>query len=160
MINPDKCNGCRRCEVVCSFVNHDECNPSLSRIKIVKVEKNGINLPMVCQHCETPVCMDVCPVNALIREEKTHAIILTSDLCIGCRACMIICPYGAISIDPETRSILKCNLCGGDPECVKVCEPKALDFVDADKADMFRKRSAMELFSSHILKIRKEANID
>ncbi|MDO9535455.1 MAG: 4Fe-4S dicluster domain-containing protein [Bacillota bacterium] len=125
-INAELCTGCRACELVCSLSKYDACNPRKSAISIMKVEAYGIDLPVVCQHCDSPLCRDVCPVNALTRNTDTGAINLLSDVCIGCRACTLVCPYGAIKLDPDTGKTIKCDLCGGDPKCVKFCETGTL----------------------------------
>lgn len=125
-INPDLCTGCRVCELVCSLVKENECNPRKSRIRVIKIDREGFDLPLFCQHCGEPLCREVCPVKALSRDPQTGAIILNPDLCIGCRSCTLACPFGHISFDSEAGICRKCDLCGGDPQCVRFCETKAL----------------------------------
>ena len=76
---------------------------------------------MVCQQCEDPLCMAMCPAGALSRSPETHAVVVDPDKCLGCRTCVEVCPFGAPSVDPRTGKSEKCNLCDGDPTCVKVC---------------------------------------
>lgn len=129
LIDPDKCTGCRRCEVACSFFKEQECNPAKSRVRVAKEEKDFINVPFLCVHCDKPYCQEVCPVEAIFRDENTSAILVNEDTCIGCRLCAIACPIGAIYLDPEKGTILKCDLCNGDPKCVKYCDVKALQYI-------------------------------
>jgi Fe-S-cluster-containing hydrogenase component 2 len=143
--------------MACSFEKAKEFNPVKSRVKIMKNEEQGIDYPVICEHCEDPPCMMVCPVEAISRDPKTDAVILNEDTCVGCRACMIACPYGAISIDITRRKIIKCDLCNGDPKCAKWCEPGAIQFVRADRADIAKKRGMMEKMSAAILESRKAA---
>jgi len=102
---------------------------------------------MVCQQCKTPLCMEACPVNALARDEKTGAIVVDEDRCVGCRVCVMICPIGGVFIDPVTNLAYKCDLCEGDPECVKHCDLEAIKFLPKDLADLSKKRADSEKLS-------------
>jgi Fe-S-cluster-containing hydrogenase component 2 len=77
--------------------------------------------------------MHACPLN-IIKREKTGAIVVDEEKCVGCGLCVQSCPYGAITVDPITKRALKCDLCNGDPECVKHCPGGALSYLDVDKA--------------------------
>jgi len=143
-INPKRCTGCRMCEVACSFFKEKECNPALSRIHIIKWERSGVDIPVVCQQCEEAPCMLVCPVKALARDQKTNAVLINYDLCIGCKLCLMACPISGISIHVEKRKVIKCDLCDGAPKCVKFCETGAIKFVPAPVATLLRKREAVE----------------
>lgn len=142
-VDVDKCVGCRTCEVTCSLKNTGQSNPTRSRIRVIRYEKLGHfhnYIPMVCQQCSEPLCMDACPVNALSRNNETGAVVVDEDNCIGCRVCTMVCPIGGVSIDPVTKIAVKCDLCGGDPECVKVCDQEALRLVSRDVMDLQMKR--------------------
>ncbi len=75
-VDIEKCVGCRTCEVACSLKNTGTVNPTRSRIRIVRYEKQGEFhnfIPMVCQQCSTPLCLEACPVNAISRDlERAH----------------------------------------------------------------------------------------
>jgi Fe-S-cluster-containing hydrogenase component 2 len=135
MIDPSRCTGCRMCEMACSLHHEQACGRSYARVKVVKFELEGIDMPVLCQHCTSAPCTTLCPTGALVRDEPTGAVVLLDQLCIGCRMCAIACPFGAIGIDPrgERAPILKCDLCEGDPQCVRFCEPGALQFVRRDQ---------------------------
>lgn len=128
IFNAELCTGCRACELACSFQCEGVFAPSKSRIRIVKMDEDGIDVPVGCEHCEDAVCMMVCPVKALSRDESTGAVLLDDEVCIGCKECMVVCPFGAIYYDEEKRVFFKCDLCGGDPECVKWCFTKAIEY--------------------------------
>ena len=151
-IDPDKCTGCRICEMACSFGKIKECNPSRSRIHVVKIERLGVDMPIVCQHCEVAPCIKVCPVGAIAKDPKTAAVLIAERACIGCRACMIICPYGAITIDPENRTAVKCDLCEGDPRCAKQCPTGAIRYVTTNLGSRLRMKSVLERFVESTLK--------
>lgn len=143
-VDIEKCTGCKTCEEVCSLKNTGRVQPSRSRIKVIRYEKRGEYhnyIPMVCQQCSTPLCMEACPTNAISRNETTGAMIVDQDACVGCRVCSMACPIGGISIDPVSNTAFKCDLCGGDPECVKYCDVEALTYVSLDKLDQSMKRS-------------------
>ena len=102
-------------------VKFGECNPKKAAINIVRDEFNRYEFPIVCFQCDDPVCLKFCHQNAY--EIKDGVIIRDEDRCIGCRLCAVICPYNAVTtIDDE---IIKCDLCGGDPMCVKYCSTEA-----------------------------------
>lgn len=84
--------------------------------------------------------MGVCPVGAIRRDTKTEAVLIDRDACIGCRVCMIACPFGAITFDLDRRRPIKCDLCEGDPRCVKFCETRALTYGSLVEAEYDRKR--------------------
>lgn len=147
IIDQKKCTGCRRCEMVCSVFHYGVSNPSRSRINVIKWEDVGFYLPMVCQHCEEAACMSVCPKNAIYRDEKFDRVMINYDLCIGCKMCVMACPFGAMGMDTKERNVMKCDYCDGDPQCVDFCDIKAIDYVEADKATLKRKREAGLEFS-------------
>jgi Fe-S-cluster-containing hydrogenase component 2 len=120
------CTGCRSCELACSFKHERFFSPALSRIRIVRNDEDGYDVPTGCEHCEDAPCIAVCPTKAITRDGETGAVILNMDLCIGCKQCMTVCPFGAIIYDPERKVFIKCNLCEGDPECVKWCFTRAI----------------------------------
>ena len=149
-VDLERCTGCRTCEAVCSLKNTGRVQPSRSRIKIVRYEKLGEYhnyIPMVCQQCTTPLCMEACPTNAISRNEETGAMVVDEDACVGCRVCGMACPIGGVSIDPVTNIAIKCDLCDGDPECVKYCDIEAISYVPLDKLDSTMKRKKSQKIS-------------
>lgn len=155
MVNPQLCTGCRICELVCSLSHEEECNPLKSRIRVFKIKEEGIDIPGVCQQCETPLCADVCPVDAISRDPDTGALLIREELCIGCRACTAVCPYGAITMDISKRIMIKCDLCEGDPKCVKFCVTKALVYDRPEVVDTLRQESALRTLVKPLLKSRE-----
>lgn len=151
-VDPEKCTGCRLCEIACSLSHENVSNPSRARIHIVKWENEGLYIPMVCQQCDNPICETVCPMGALKRDERTGALLINYDLCVGCKLCVMFCPLGGIGID-KNRKILKCDLCDGDPLCVKFCIPNALQFIDANTINLRKRRIAAEKFSDLMKKL-------
>ena len=141
-VDPEKCTGCKVCELICSLHHENEINPMKSRIHVISWEDEGIDVPMVCQQCETPMCEAVCPAHATYRDPQTGAMLINEEICLGCRMCMIACPFGGPSINSDTRKTIKCDLCQGEPKCVDFCVTQALQYVPASKAILLRKRAA------------------
>lgn len=116
------CVGCQECELVCSLTKTGIFNPKLARLK-VKFSENGITYPIICRHCLKPLCREACPVEALSTNLETGAVVLDEAKCIGCRACVEACPFGAIQVGPAGE-ILKCDLCNGNPVCAQFCSKR------------------------------------
>jgi len=92
-------------------------------------------------------------MRAIKRDPKTGAMLIDSALCVGCRLCVLFCPFGGVEIDAKTGKIMKCDLCGGEPVCVKFCDPEALRYVNATVANTRRRRVAAERFSELMKKL-------
>jgi Fe-S-cluster-containing hydrogenase component 2 len=129
--HPEKCTGCRICEIICSTVKENIINPKKARIRIVTVYPGTIDYPVVCKQCEKPPCVAACPVGAINVDEKTKAVLVNSDACIGCESCVNACPYSAIAMHPHNGKKLAviCDLCGGEPACVKWCPSAAIELI-------------------------------
>ena len=122
VVDHQKCTGCRLCEMVCSAKHTGVNSPNRSRIHVIKWPMDGFELPMLCQQCEEAPCIAVCPKEALARDLTLGRVTLDYDLCIGCKMCVIACPFGGMGIDAVLRQVIKCDLCDGDPVCVRFCE--------------------------------------
>ena len=144
MIHPDKCNGCRECELACSARQNGEFRQPLSLIRVGTFEREGLSVPSACQQCYTAACVAVCPTSALTNNREAGVVELNRSNCNGCRLCVIACPFGNAEFDEETKAVLRCDLCDGDPECVKVCKPRALEYVENCLAAASRKQAAMK----------------
>ncbi len=123
-----KCTGCRICELACSAKHEGSFRPSYARLKIIKYDDLGLDIPNVCGPCEEAPCVDVCPVYAMRRDPITKMTFLDHDKCILCKTCVGACVNGVILLDTEKMRIIKCDHCGGDPECAKVCPTGAIKY--------------------------------
>jgi len=148
VIDHEKCTGCRQCELVCSVFHTGASNPSRSRIRVIKWEHIGVYLPITCQNCETPFCIEVCPTKACHRDLKTYRVLIDKDKCIGCRTCIIACPFGAPSFDRVERVTVKCDYCDGEPQCARFCEVGAIKYLDAGEASGLKQYAAAEKFTN------------
>ena len=132
--DPTTCVGCRTCEIVCSLSHDDTCQPSLARIHTLYDPQHALVklavMPEVCRQCNMADCYLACENEALVLDPKTGARIIDPEKCEGCGECFKACPYDMI-VENETMGIFsKCDLCGGDPMCVKFCPADALKFVE------------------------------
>ncbi|MFB0550975.1 MAG: 4Fe-4S dicluster domain-containing protein [Nitrososphaeria archaeon] len=147
VVDPEKCTGCRICEPVCSLAHGGACNPAEARIGVVNWYCEGISVPMVCQHCEKPPCTEVCPTNALKRNSETGAILIDPGLCMGCRMCLVVCPFGALSLKDGEEIPIKCDLCNGEAKCASFCPTGAIQYISATQTNMSKRRAAADRIS-------------
>jgi Fe-S-cluster-containing dehydrogenase component len=82
----------------------------------------GAEVPHLCTQCSNYPCVTSCPVKSLSVDEKTGAVINDTERCISCSKCIEACPGKVPFLHPATRKATICDLCGGEPECAKICE--------------------------------------
>ena len=133
-IHPEKCTGCLRCELACSYMQTGDYQPAKSVIRVSPFEGHTSYAPYTCTQCAEGWCMTACPVGA-ITISAVGAKDVLDDRCVGCKLCTIACPYGTMFYDPDTRKAFKCNLCGGAPACAEVCPTAAITFEDVATRD-------------------------
>lgn len=155
MVHPDRCVGCNACEMTCAFEHEGSQRYEASRVHIYSWKKEGVSVPMVCQQCSDAACVNVCPTGAMHRNPVTAQIELDKDKCIRCRMCTMACPFGNSVYDALTDSILKCDTCGGDPACVKMCPTDALEFVE----DTVSTKSRQKAFAQRMKEIFQDMPI-
>lgn len=122
--DPRLCVGCRRCEVACADFHFGAISPTLSRIRVAKLEPIGIDMSVACLSCIEKSCL-ICPTDALSVGEN-GTIDLDTDQCDACEVCVDACPVGAIGFHNDLP--LFCNLCDGEVSCVKACPSGALSY--------------------------------
>jgi carbon-monoxide dehydrogenase iron sulfur subunit len=151
LVNRDVCSGCRACEVACVAHHEGRFGTATARIRVVKVEALGIDQPHVCRQCGTAEaaalapCVAACPVGALSKDEHTGAIRIRAETCIGCAACVDACPFGMAALHPETGTAIICDLCGGDPACVKRCATGAIVYAEGNAGARARREALTDL---------------
>jgi carbon-monoxide dehydrogenase iron sulfur subunit len=115
-----------------------------------------IPVPLLCKHCENAPCAIVCPTEAIQVDGEFGFKVLNKDRCIGCRSCLLSCPFGLISMDKEGKAAQKCDMCverfqeGIEPVCVQVCPRGALSVkkIPESVAEV-RKSTVEQMLKSH-----------
>ena len=132
VVDRDICGLCRTCEAVCTLTNDGVGSPELARIQVVKNFQEFDVEPSPCLQCVEPKCLRACPVAALSVDTAagTNARVIDEETCVGCYRCIDACPFDPprTRFDTEEKVAVKCNLCGGDPQCVKYCPSGALKY--------------------------------
>jgi carbon-monoxide dehydrogenase iron sulfur subunit len=159
IFSPDRCTGCALCELICSLVHTKTCNPARSRIRILKMEQKFVVTQTFCQQCEDAACIAVCPVSAIKKNESLGTLEIDQELCVECKLCIKACPFKGIYRDEIDEKIIACDLCGGEPECVKYCETKAIEFLEKDPVVIQKKRKSLQELE-RLLKLLKENKSD
>lgn len=149
-----RCMGCKTCELACAVVHsrsrrtaapimHDlyaaiaEEPAPAPRVRVLGVSLEHypqIYMPVQCRHCEKPPCVAACVTGALSRD-PSGKVELRPERCIGCRMCVMVCPYGAIRVHRRLGVAIKCDLCPQEPipACVSACPTKALIYAEEDE---------------------------
>ncbi len=151
LVDTTRCIGCRSCEVACStthnnFVPDTKTDNALAEVRDTsdkqytvvnryKTEKGDIFVKKQCLHCWQPACAAACLVNAMLKT-KQGPVTWDGDKCMGCRFCMISCPFDIPKFEYSgwNPRIQKCNMCyerlqeGKRPACVESCPTDALMF--------------------------------
>lgn len=153
-IDTSACAKCKACQIACQDTND---LPAHMRWRRVLPYEGGSWIPhpndkslmipsgmfsyaisVSCMHCEDPICAQVCPTGATIKDEN-GIVYVDPDKCIGCRYCEWACPYGARHFDDTAGVMTKCNFCrnllaqGKNPACVDACVMRALKFGDLEE---------------------------
>jgi Fe-S-cluster-containing hydrogenase component 2 len=144
VVRPDLCSGCRACEVACVAEHEGRFGTGAARIRVTKIEPLGVDHPHVCRLCLPAPCLKACPTGALSRCSFTTSILVDREDCIGCYACVGACPFGVVSQHPATGAVLICDLCGGDPACVRRCATGAIRYATLNEGSR-QKRERLSL---------------
>jgi anaerobic carbon-monoxide dehydrogenase iron sulfur subunit len=138
LARPDRCLGCRSCELACSRAHNggsdqtgERPRPSGVTISSGLVTRDAVKRMMIypvrCHQCDDPVCMMAC-LSGAITQRDDGLVVIDEEHCVGCRLCTVACPFGAITMDESRGKAVKCDLCDGraSPACVQACLVNAL----------------------------------
>jgi Fe-S-cluster-containing dehydrogenase component len=145
-VDPHRCIGCHACEHACS-----ECEThkghSMIHIEYLDRESSVQTVPMVCMHCHSPTCADVCPADAIKRSGDGRVMTARKPRCIACSNCVLACPFGVPKMMTEFELMMKCDMCydrtstGRKPMCAAVCPSGALYYGTREEVAQLRARS-------------------
>ncbi|MDP8954499.1 MAG: dimethyl sulfoxide reductase anchor subunit [Actinomycetota bacterium] len=144
-VDLDACTGCKACVTACHALNGLDDGESWRTVGSVHVEVAEPfqqTVTAACHHCVEPACLAGCPVNAYEKDPATGIVAHLDDQCIGCRYCVLTCPYEVPRYNPERGIVRKCDLCadrleaGEAPACVQSCPNAAIrvSVVDTEAA--------------------------
>ena len=142
-IDPGRCIGCQACVHACS-----ECDThrghSMIHLEYVEREWTTQTTPVVCMHCDTPTCAEVCPADAIKRTGDGVVQTARKPRCIACNNCVLACPFGVPKMKSDFELMMKCDMCydrtsvGKKPMCATVCPSGALYFGTRDEIERLR----------------------
>ena len=143
VVDLDRCIGCHSCEIACKNENEvvlgSYWNKVLHRGPVgTWPDLEEYYLPTHCMQCENAPCVNVCPTGASYRDPETNIVLVDKSKCIGCKYCMMACPYGVRSWNVKENVVEKCTLCqqltsaGEPPACVGACCAAARYYGDFD----------------------------
>lgn len=145
-IDPARCIGCQACVHACS-----ECEThkghSLIHLDYVDRGCSTQTVPVVCMHCESPTCAEVCPADAIKRSADGRVMTARKPRCIGCNNCVLACPFGVPKMMVRFDLMMKCDMCydrtstGRRPMCATVCPSGALYYGPREEVERLRPRS-------------------
>lgn len=159
-IDVKKCLACRSCEIACA-IQHSESKTLTGAIKERPAPQARVNvegtrefsIPLQCRHCEEAPCIKICPTNAILKTDKEGPVVVDEQLCIGCKWCVLACPFGVINLGHKGRVAIKCDLCMERlkedqlPECVISCPTESIKFVSLDELLKDKKQKVIKEFS-------------
>jgi Fe-S-cluster-containing dehydrogenase component len=142
-LDPRRCIGCNACVQACT-----ECDThkgySMMQLDYVDAVASPQTVPVVCMHCDSPTCAEVCPADAIKRTGDGVVQSARKPRCIACNNCVLACPFGVPKMHTGMHLMMKCDLCydrtsvGKKPMCCSVCPSQALFFGTRDEVERLR----------------------
>lgn len=145
-IDPGRCIGCQACVQACA-----ECDThkghSMIQLDFLDRAVSTQTVPVICMHCDSPTCAEVCPADAIKRTADGVVQTARKARCIACNNCVLACPFGVPKMNTGANLMMKCDMCydrtsvGLKPMCASVCPSQALFFGTRDEIERMRPRS-------------------
>jgi Fe-S-cluster-containing dehydrogenase component len=145
-IDPSRCIGCQACVQACT-----ECDThrgvSMIQLDFVDRAVSTQTVPVICMHCDSPTCAEVCPADAIKRTGDGVVQTARKPRCIACNNCVLACPFGVPKMNTSLELMMKCDMCydrtsvGLRPMCASVCPSQALFYGTRAEIERTRPRS-------------------
>ena len=124
LVERRRCTGCNSCVFACSLFHDGVVRPSTARLHVLR-HQSIVDVPIICWHCPDAPCVEACPTTpkAIVRDPATNVVkFVDENICVQCGNCIAACPPEFLRPHPDTGRPLFCDLCDGDPQCVKACD--------------------------------------
>lgn len=145
-VDPGRCIGCQACVQACT-----ECDThrgySMIQLDYIDRASSPQTVPVVCMHCDSPTCAEVCPADAIKRTGDGVVQTARKPRCIACNNCVLACPFGVPKMNTPMNLMMKCDMCydrtsvGLKPMCASVCPSQALFFGTREEIERLRPNS-------------------
>jgi len=136
LIDYATCSGCQSCVLACSMEKAGVFSPTQSLITLRKLEGQCVSIPILCEHCQDPPCLPACPTGAIAVDPSAA------------------CPFGPETIKFHNGKAALCDLCGGDPQCSRICQQKAVAYMPVTRA-AWQKKWALAAERQRLLQSRE-----
>jgi Fe-S-cluster-containing dehydrogenase component len=164
-VDPARCIGCQSCIQACA-----ECDThkgqTMIQLDYVDRSRSTQTLPVICMHCESPTCAEVCPADAIKRTDDGVVQTARKPRCIACNNCVLACPFGVPKMNSGMQLMMKCDMCydrtsvGLKPMCASVCPSQALAFGTREEMARLRPRSTpVNTFQFGAQAVRTKVNV-
>ena len=146
-IDPSRCIGCQACVQACRECDSHK-GQTMIQLDYIDRSLSTQTVPVVCMHCDSPTCAEVCPADAIKRTEDGIVQTARKPRCIACNNCVLACPFGVPKMQTSMNLMMKCDLCydrtsvGLKPMCATVCPSQALFYGTREEIERLRPRSA------------------
>jgi Fe-S-cluster-containing dehydrogenase component len=146
-IDPGRCIGCQACVQACGECDTHKGRPMI-HLEYADRARSTQTVPVVCMHCDSPTCAEVCPADAIKKNEEGVVLSARKPRCVACSNCVLACPFGVPKMMADYDLMMKCDLCydrtsaGKKPMCATVCPSGALFFGTRVEVQRQRPRSA------------------
>jgi carbon-monoxide dehydrogenase iron sulfur subunit len=169
-VTAELCTACHTCELECALAHSKSetladaaMSPEHVYSRMILHQHEETTIPMPCRHCIDAPCIKVCPTPAMSREGLNGPVVLNLRKCIGCNACVMVCPYGVIQNIPGRVGLMKCDLCKARleqdeiPACAASCPTDAIRFTEVDLISEKKRETVARKFGKSVWQFKIDA---